>query len=255
MKKFITGILSFFILDLYFNVTTHFINFNIFIQLISILLFFPLASFIAKLNGLQGLRGIGMVREKWPKYFTASFLIGFGCWAFMYVTYHIAGKFEINGVKTGLEAWWIIGQIIVGFFLGSLINDLVTRGFLISILKGKIPPLAIATISILVYALDDFWNGDLSILNFVFSVVLGFSLTYAFFKTGSIWASTGIHFGLNMAYGLIFGLSGQYGDGIFLMTKGNIHSFLNTTILLMAAALMFVIVFLYYRDKKRVISI
>jgi len=255
MKKFITGLFSFIILDLYFNITTHFINFNIFIQLISILLFFPLASLIAKLNGLQGLRGIGMVREKWPKFFAASFLIGFGSWALMYFSYDMAGKFNIIGVKNGLEVWWGIGQIIVGFFLGSLINDLVTRGFVINVLKGKIPPLAIAAISILIYALDDFWNGDLSILNFIFSVVLGFSLTYAFFKTGSIWASTGIHFGLNMAYGMLFGLSGGYGDGIFLMTKGSIHPFLNTTILLMAAAFVFLIVFLYYRDKKRVISI
>ncbi|MBS4196520.1 CPBP family intramembrane glutamic endopeptidase [Lederbergia citri] len=253
MKKLITGLFSFIILDLYFNITTHFINFNIFIQLFSILLFFPLASWIAKINGLQGLRGIGMIREKWSKYFTASFLIGFGCWALMYFTYDMAGKFGITGVKTGLEAWWVIGQIIVGFFLGSLINDLVTRGFLINLLKGKLPPLAIASISILVYALDDFWNGDLTFLNFVFSVVLGFSLTYAFFKTGSIWASTGIHFGLNMAYGMLFGLSGQYGDGIFLMTKGSIQPFLNTTILLSATALLFVIVFLYYRNKTRVI--
>ncbi|MCR2822700.1 CPBP family intramembrane glutamic endopeptidase [Lederbergia panacisoli] len=255
MKKFITGLLSFIVLDLYFNITTHFINFNIFIQLISILLFFPLASFIAKVNGLQGLRGIGMVREKWTKYFPASFLIGFGCWALMYFTYVMAGKFSITGVKSGLETLWVIGQIMVGFFLGSLINDLVTRGFVINILKGKIPPLAIAAISILIYALDDFWNGDLSIINFIFSIVLGLSFTYAFFKTGSIWASTGIHFGLNMAYGMLFGLSGRYGDGIFQMAKGSIDPFLNTTILLMAAALMFVIAFLYYRDKKRVIVI
>jgi hypothetical protein len=68
---------------------------------------------------------------------------------------------------------------------------------------GKLPPFLIALISIIVYSLDDFWNGDFTVINFVFSIILGCSLTDAFYHSKSIWADTGLHFGLNLAYGLI----------------------------------------------------
>jgi hypothetical protein len=67
----------FLILDFYFHATTHFLT-NSILQFISLLLFFPLASYIAKLNRLSGLRGIGLIFNKSSyKYFTIRFFIGF----------------------------------------------------------------------------------------------------------------------------------------------------------------------------------
>ncbi|MFL0364135.1 CPBP family intramembrane glutamic endopeptidase [Pseudobacillus sp. 179-B 2D1 NHS] len=249
MKKAIIGIGSFLALSIYFNGVTHFVT-NTFIQLFGILLFFPFASYIGKLNGLPGLEGIGLLRSNhWKKHFAVSFLIGFGCWSLMYVTYWQLGKFEIRGVQTGFNAWWMLVQMIVGFFLGSIINDLITRGFVIHSLAGKLPPFFIAIISITLYALDDFWNGDVTFLNFVFSLILGCSLTYSFYQSGSVWADTGIHFGLNVSYGLLYGLNGKSGGGLLMITEGKINPLLNNTILLATTSLLFLVVFLYYWKK------
>ncbi|WP_335489417.1 class I SAM-dependent methyltransferase [Bacillus sp. JJ1773] len=65
-----------------------------------------------------------------------------------------------------------------------------------------------------------------------------------------MWANTGIHFGLNVAYGIIYGLSGEYGDGLILTVKGEINPVLNNFIVLAAATIMFLAVFLYYRNKS-----
>ena len=219
MKKFTVGLCGFLVLNIYFNTTTHFVS-NSIGQFIGLLLFFPIASFIAKLNGLPGLKGLGLVKgQNGLKYFMVSFVFGFGCWIIMYMTYWQLGKFDFYGIKTGFGALSTVGQILNGFFFGSLINDIITRGYVLNLLKGKLPTYFTAVISIIIYALDDFWNGDLTLVNFVFSIILGCSLTYAFFKTGSVWANTGIHFGLNTAYGLIYGLTGQVGEDCFLLKK------------------------------------
>jgi membrane protease YdiL (CAAX protease family) len=255
MKKLWIGIGGFLVLDLYFNVTTHYIS-NTIIQFLSILLFFPIAYLVAKLNGLTGLRGIGLAKNKNSfKFFVISFLMGFTVWSVLYITYWSFGKFEITGMQNGFVAGWTFIQILVGFFFGSLINDLVTRGYVMNLLAGKLPPILIGVISILIYALDDFWNGDLTLMNFIFSIVLGCSLTFAFYKTGTIWADTGIHFGLNVAYGLLYGLIGKPGGGIILISKGEINPLLNNTIVLTIAALLFIPVFFYYRKKDRLMTL
>ncbi|WNB90888.1 CPBP family intramembrane glutamic endopeptidase [Bacillus sp. NEB1478] len=254
MKKLGFGLGGFILLDLYFNVTTHMIS-NTIIQFISILLFFPIASYIAKLNGLPGLRGIGLTKNSnYIKYFFVSFLFGFSVWSLLYFTYWSLGKFEITGVQMGWNAAWNLLQVLVGFFLGSFINDLVTRGYVMNLLKGKLSPIMIGIISIIIYALDDFWNGDFTLMNFVFSFVLGCSLTFAFYKTGTIWADTGLHFGLNIAYGLLYGLIGKPGGGIILISKGEISPVVNNMIVLMMASLLFVIVYFYYRKKEQIVT-
>jgi membrane protease YdiL (CAAX protease family) len=250
MKKILIGVTVFLLLNLYFNVMTHFIS-NTIIQLICILLFFLIAHYAVKLVGLPGLKGLGLVRsKKGLQYFLFSFLIGFGCWTSMYVVYWNLGKFDITGTKTGLEALWIGFQVLVGFFLGSLINDLITRGYIINLLSGKLKPLVIGCISIFIYSLDDFWNGELTIMNFVFSLILGCSFTYAFFKTGSLWANTGLHFGLNVSYGLFYGLSGNYGAGIITTSEGGIHPITNQLVVLSAATVLFIIVYVVYRKPR-----
>jgi hypothetical protein len=84
-------------------------------------------------------------------------------------------------------------------------------------------------------------------MNFAFSVVLGCSLTFAFLKTGAVWANTGIHFGLNMAFGLLYGLGGNVGGGVLSMREGSLASLPNDAILLGAALLLFALVYALYR--------
>ncbi|WML48868.1 type II CAAX endopeptidase family protein [Neobacillus sp. PS3-34] len=219
MKKLLLGIIGFLLLDLYFNEAV--IGFsNMYAQLAAILLFFPLAHYTAKIAGLGGLKGMGIKFHRgWKKNFLYSFLIGFLFWAILYSLRNYAGVIEVTGVKKPLDALMPFLEAFAGYLLGSLINDLIVRGYVFRLLKGRISIGWVFTISILIYALDDYWHEPFSASNFIFSCILGLSLTYAFYKTGSIWADTGLHFGLNMAFALLYGLSKKAGAGIFLIRE------------------------------------
>ncbi|OIK16476.1 hypothetical protein BIV60_04165 [Bacillus sp. MUM 116] len=82
------------------------------------------------------------------------------------------------------------------------------------IIKERIPVKWVFIISLILYALDDSWNEGFSISNTLFSLILGLSLTYAIYKTGSLWADTGIHWGLNVCYGIFNGTLGSSDGGI-----------------------------------------
>ena len=223
MKKLSIGIIGFIFLDLYFNLAVNGLS-NMYLQLAAILLFFPLAHFIASISGIGGLKALGLsFSNGWKRNFAYSFLIGFFFWGLMYAARYWAGAIDITGVKPARDAIMPIMEAIVGFFLGSLINDLIVRGYVFGLLKDRLHTGWVFTISILIYALDDYWHESFSLDNFIFSVLLGLSLTYAFYKTGSIWADTGLHFGLNMAFSLLYGLSQKAGSGIFIM-KEAVHT-------------------------------
>ncbi|MEH7076928.1 CPBP family intramembrane glutamic endopeptidase [Neobacillus drentensis] len=202
------------ILDLYFNLVPVQLD-NPFIQFGSTLLFFPLAHFIAKWVGLNGLKGLGIVFHRgWKKNFLYSFTIGFTFWMLMFGIQFLNGQLEFVGMKQPVDLIMPIVEVFVGYFVGSLINDLITRGYILQQLKGKVHIFWVFTISIIIYALDDYWYAGFSLSNIIFSILLGLSLTLAFYKTGSVWADTGLHYGLNIAYGLFYGLVGNPEGGI-----------------------------------------
>jgi hypothetical protein len=81
LKKIGIGIIGFLVLDLYFNLVA--IQFsNSYVQLFTILLFFPLAHYVAKALGLKGLAGLGVhFHQGWIRNFMLSFMIGFFFWS------------------------------------------------------------------------------------------------------------------------------------------------------------------------------
>ncbi|WP_139311228.1 CPBP family intramembrane glutamic endopeptidase [Bacillus sp. MRMR6] len=207
------------ILDLYFVFIPSLLK-NPFLQFAGLLAFFPLAFFVTKWVGLGGLKGIGLVFHRgWLKNFFLSFCIGFLFWLLMYGIQFLSGDLEWVGIRKSSEILMPLLIILVGFFMGSFINDLIFRGYVISFLQDKLPIGWVFTISIFIYALDDYWYAGFSLSNLLFSVILGLSLTYAFYKTGSIWANTGIHYGLNVAYGLFFGMVGNPGTSIMIVKE------------------------------------
>jgi membrane protease YdiL (CAAX protease family) len=251
------AIIGFFVLDLYFAFVPTQLG-NPFLQFGATLVFFPLAYFIAKWVGLDGLKGMGLqFHQGWKKNFCFSFLIGFGFWMVWYGIEFQTGQLEYVGMKQTAELFMPIVEVFVGFFVGSLINDLIVRGYVMNLLKGKIHIFWIFTISILIYALDDYWYAGLSVTNMVFSIILGLSLTFAFYKTGSIWADSGIHYGLNIAYGLFYGLVGKAGGGIFIIKETGQHSTLSTLLPIFIPAIMFLFVLWvmkYYSNTKELNS-
>jgi membrane protease YdiL (CAAX protease family) len=243
------AIIGFFVLDLYFNLFA--IQFsNSYVQLTCILLFFPLAHFVAKLIGLNGLAGIGVQFHKgWGRNFFISFLIGFSFWVLWDSYYFLIGSYQFEGINTRFFGMPLL-EVIVGYFLGSFINDIIVRGYLINALRDKLNIKWVLTITVIVYALDDFWYAGFSLSNIIFSILLGISLTFVFYKTGSIWANTGIHFGGNMVYGLLFGQMGKPNSSLLIIEKLGNDTFLSQTVDYLIPVLMFMFVLWAIRFYK-----
>lgn len=212
------GIIGFIFLDLYFNLVPVKLS-NSYLQLATILLFFPLAQIVGKIVGINGLAGMGIHFHKgWFQNFIISFFIGFTFWAIWDSYYFLIGDYQFQGLNPSFLGMPLM-EVVVGYFLGSLINDIMIRGYLIALLLRTLNIKWVLVISVLIYALEDFWYAGFSVSNIIFSIILGMSLTYAFYKTGSIWANTGIHFGSNMLYGLMSGQLGKANSSLFIINK------------------------------------
>ncbi|WP_415812226.1 CPBP family intramembrane glutamic endopeptidase [Mesobacillus thioparans] len=147
-----------------------------------------------------------------------GFMLGFSFWLMKYILVYLFGGFKIAGVMPFPKMITSLLMIMLIFLVGSFLNDIIVRGFVFGHLIGKIPVRWVFIISLLLYSLDDTWNEGFSMSNTVFSLILGLSLTYAIFKTGSLWLNTGIHWGLNVCYGIFNGPLGST-DGGIIITK------------------------------------
>ncbi|MFS0862371.1 CPBP family intramembrane glutamic endopeptidase [Fredinandcohnia sp. 179-A 10B2 NHS] len=221
MKKTILIFLTqFIILSLYFNLFPFILPMNDVFRFFHIILFFPIAYFVARVFSKGDIRIYGVVFYKgWGKNSLIGFIIGAFFWTILFGSYIALGKYEILGFKSINESVFPMFAVLFGFGTGSLINDMLTRGLVFHHFKDKLSVPTVFVISILLYAFDDVWYAGFSIQNTIFSIVLGLSLTYVFYKTNSIWVNTGIHFGLNVVYGLFYGVSGKPGDGIFMFKE------------------------------------
>ncbi len=208
---------GFIVLDLYLNIGIAKSS-QFWLQILLVLLFFPLLKGILMLTKAKEYRNIGIsFHSKWFRNLMLGFVIGFSFWLVKYTIQYSLHGFDITGVKPFPEMLLTLFMVMLTFLVGSLLNEIIIRGYVFGHLKGKIPMKWIFFISIMIYALDDAWNEGFHLWNTLFSLALGLSLTYAIYKTGSIWAGTGIHWGLNVCYGIFNGTLGSSGGGIFLI--------------------------------------
>lgn len=250
MKNMIIAILGFIILNLYFNGFTNILHLDGVFWVAVALIFFLLAHGIAKATKLQGIKSLGYRRyPHWWKHLLIGFGIGFISWGLMYGTRVMFGVYTIKGFVETQDMIWIIIQGLIGFGLGSTINDAITRGYVFAHLANKIPIWAVWLISTMIYALDDAWNEGFSLQNTLFSLILGLSLAYAFIKTNAIWFTTGIHFGLNMMYCFFYGVGGS--GGIIITEKTGVDSVSGTLSYLYSAFIFLCIVIYFNRVKKK----
>jgi membrane protease YdiL (CAAX protease family) len=249
-NNLIKGFIGFIALDLYFNLFAIQLS-NSYLQLTAILLFFPFAHFVVKMVGLNGLSGMGVYfHEGWLRNFFISFLIGFSFWTLWNGYYFLIGSYHYQGLNPQFLGMPFL-EVFIGYLLGSLINDMIVRGYVIGFLKGKWKIGWVATTSIILYALDDFWYAGFSVSNIIFSILLGLSLTFAFYKTGSIWANTGLHFGLNMAYGLLFGQNGKPNSSLIILKKQADNTLISEMVDIAIPILMFLFLLWAIRFYKR----
>ncbi len=211
---------GFIILNLYLNIGIAKSN-QFWLQILLVLLFFPLLKGILRVTKLKGFHNVGIsFHSKWGENLALGFGIGFSFWLIKYMLVYLLGGFEITGVMSLVDMFMTLFMVILTFFIGSFLNDIIIRGYVFGHLKERIPLKWVFIISIVLYALDDVWNEGFSMSNTLFSLILGLSLTYAIYKTGSIWATTGIHWGLNVCYGVFNGTLGSSGAGIITTTSG-----------------------------------
>ncbi|WP_197277462.1 CPBP family intramembrane glutamic endopeptidase [Bacillus sp. FJAT-27245] len=224
MRHYAKAFIGFILLDLYLNVAIAGAG-NILLQLLLVALFFPILFTLIKWTGLVGFKDVGIrFHRKWTRNLLIGFGTGFSFWLISYLLSWRFGALELSGVKPFGQSILTIGLVLGTFFIGSFFNDIITRGYIFGQLRHRIPALWIFVISIVVYSFDDIWNEGFSLSNTLFSVLVGLSLTYAFYKSGSIWATTGIHWGLNVCYGLFNGTLGQDNGGIFYLTTNHSDS-------------------------------
>lgn len=234
---------GFIVLDLYFNLGIV-ASSEIWLQVLLVLLFFPLLKGILMLTEVKEYKKIGIsFHPKWFKNMLLGFLIGFSFWMINYAIQYLLHGFDVTGIKPFPQSLLTLIMILLTFFVGSLINDIIVRGYVFGHLKGKIPMKWVFLISIVIYALDDSWNEGFSLRNIVFSLVLGLSFTYAIYKTGSIWLTTGLHWGLNVCYGIYHGTIGSSGGGI-LLTQAQSSTFYTESFNYLIPLLMFLFIFL-----------
>lgn len=238
--KVIAGLI---VLDLYLNMgiarSSQFL-----IQVLLVLLFFPLLKGILMLTKVKEYKNIGIsFHPKWWKNMIIGFIIGFSFWLMKYILVYLFGGFEMTSGKSFPEIIMSLLMVMLTFFVGSFLNDIIVRGYVFGHLKERIPVKWVFIISLILYVLDDSWNEGFSITNTLFSLILGLSLTYAIYKTGSIWADTGIHWGLNVCYGIFNGTLGS-SDGGIIITKYEPQSMFLEMISYIVPLFMFLFIYL-----------
>ncbi|WP_423800677.1 CPBP family intramembrane glutamic endopeptidase [Neobacillus sp. SAB-20_R2A] len=248
MSYFVKAIVGFIILDVYLNVGIAGAS-SFWVQVVLVLLFFPLLKGILFLTK-KDFKRIGIsFHPKWWKNMMMGFAIGFSFWLIKYGIEYSLNGYEITGAMPFSQMILSLLMIMLTFFVGSFLNDIIVRGYVFGHLKGKIPMKWVFILSLVLYALDDSWNEGFSLSNTLFSLLLGLSLTYAIYKTGSIWADTGIHWGLNVCYGIFNGTLGSTGGGM-IITKDGPPSLLLESISYIIPLLMFLFLYLV-RNKLR----
>lgn len=167
----------------------------------------------------------------------------------------IFGGFQVIGIKEAPGSIIFLVEVFAGMFLGSLINELIVRGYVFAHLKGKILNSLLLLFSAFIYGLDDVWLVGFSIQNTIFSLILGLSLGYVLLKSGSIWMNTGIQMGLNVMYSFIYGIPGREdAQGLLLINRGASDSFILDNAHILAAIVLFLVVFVTY-SRLRINSV
>jgi membrane protease YdiL (CAAX protease family) len=243
MSYYLKVLAGFILLDLYLNIGIAKSS-SFWLQVLLVFLFFPLLKGILLLTKEKEFKNIGIsFHSKWGKNLIIGFSIGFSCWLLKYILVYLCGGFEIKGVLPFSEMMMTLLMVMLTFLVGSFLNDIIIRGYIFGHLNGRLPIKWVFIISLLLYAMDDSWNEGFSLTNTLFSLILGLSLTYVVYKTGSLWADTGIHWGLNVCYGIFNGTLGSSDGGIF-MTNSGPQSMLIEMISNIVPLFMFLVVYL-----------
>ncbi|WP_224996095.1 CPBP family intramembrane glutamic endopeptidase [Cesiribacter sp. SM1] len=210
--------------------------------------FFVLTFLVCRyLLKLKNLRELAMPRKQgWLGELGVGFLLGFATWALKYIAFWGLGKFSVDGFTAPSYYLPMLGQALLAMFFAAILNDVSIRGYCYAFCRRAGLMSLFVLLTTLLYCLDDAWNEGFSLINTLFSAVLGLSLAYAVYKTGAIWLCTGIHWGGNIVYRLLYGFSGT---GILKLEEvqtGVLYEWLS----LFITALLFPLLYLLLRNRR-----
>ncbi|MCB0629160.1 MAG: type II CAAX endopeptidase family protein [Saprospiraceae bacterium] len=157
---------------------------------------------VRQLISKQPLRSAGLGFFKWQPEFGEGWILGAVLVIIGYLLMLISGMARSTGQEFIFSTflWWILFFLIQPFF-----EELIFRGFLMSLL-GRYFNLKVALIvSSFAFAIVHADNDGFSIISFVTITLAGFLFGLLFMKSGQLWLPTGMHAAWNFMQGVVFG--------------------------------------------------
>lgn len=150
----------------------------------------------------QSLRSAGFGTSKWLRELGEGWLLGMLLVLTGYVLMLLTGMAQSEG-------WYFLPATFLGWFLLFLIQpffeELVFRGFLMSILIRYFDKRVALIVSAVAFALVHGTNDGFSLIGFLSIMVAGFLFGLLFLKSGQLWLPTAMHAAWNFTQGVICG--------------------------------------------------
>lgn len=190
-----------------------------------------LAHIIAK---QQGLNGIAAYKLEWDiegkRLLTVGLLSGLITYALSFLISLIAGC-EIITV-TDAHHIQTIGKVMlcaIGTFLPSIAEDIITRGYLLTLFGKRWSKAMFIIISSLFYVLNHIYKLALPNESLLYLFITGISLAIPLTLTNSLWYSVGLHWACNTIY--------RVTNDVLYSTSTGVHSISSFRILMMVVSL------------------
>lgn len=177
----------------------------------------------------QPLSFIGFVKDHWLTKYLTGLLIGFAMMSIVVIILLVSGhiSLEKNNIQpTGISSLPFILILLIGWIIQGASEEIVTRGYIMNVLKNKYNvPVALLITSTL-FGLLHLGNPGVNAIAIINIILVGLFFGLCTIKTNNLWLACGIHSAWNFAQGNIFGfeVSGidtSVGSLIDLNLKGN----------------------------------
>ncbi|MBS1778066.1 MAG: CPBP family intramembrane metalloprotease [Bacteroidetes bacterium] len=153
----------------------------------------------------QGRSGIVSFQLNWDKksghYLLAGLVSGLLTYGLAFALSLVSGREILDISILSLKSILIKSSLFVlGTFLPSIAEDVLTRGYLFTILKGRISRWGIVCLSTIVFVLNHTYKLTGPVEGLLYLAILGFYLAVPVMLTGSLWYSVGLHWMGNIVY-------------------------------------------------------
>lgn len=122
--------------------------------------------------------------------------VALGVWSGVY-------RFTWTGAQAGTALAAALGFLLLSTFLASTSEDILTRGLVLRAMPklGRLP--AFIPVSAALYVLNHIHRLDKGPVEWLMLFCFGLAYAAALYRTGSLWAAVGLHWGWNLANGLL----------------------------------------------------